>query len=80
VEDSVEAREIKGVFGEVEAQDLEPASVLLLQLRVVVVREAVDPDDLMSTCDESISEVRADEAQPPLSRGIASRKRRSSQL
>ena len=45
VEDAVVAREVERIAGEVGALQDEAARVLLLQRRVVVVREAVQPDD-----------------------------------
>ena len=52
VEDAVEAREVELVLGQVDALNLDATSsrarVLLLQRRVVVVGEAVEPDDVVT--------------------------------
>jgi hypothetical protein len=70
VEDAVEAVEVEGVGREVDPPNHDPARlearrVLLLQPDVVVVGEAVDADDLVTRLDESLCEVRADEAGRP---------------
>ncbi len=57
VEDAVDAVEIECILREVEPPDVEPARVLLLLGRVVVVREAVDADDLVPRRDERLGEV-----------------------
>src|SRR5439155_21497254 len=62
VEDAVVAGEVELIPGEVEPEDVEPARVLLLQSRVVVVGEAVDPDDAVAVLGQRRREVRADEA------------------
>jgi hypothetical protein len=62
MEDTVDAVEVERLLCEVESQDVEPACVLFLLGRVVVVREAVDAHDLVTRRDELLCEVRADEA------------------
>ena len=62
MEDTVEAGQVENVVGQVEPQHLEAADVLLLQLRVVVVAEAVDPDHVVPRVGECVGKVRADEA------------------
>ena len=57
MEQAVQAREVQLVLGEVDAADLEPARVLLLQRAVVVVGEAVDPNDLMAGGEECFGQV-----------------------
>ena len=47
MEDAVDAVEVDRVAREVEAADVEPARVLLLQRDVVVVGEAVEADDVV---------------------------------
>jgi len=61
MEDTVETGEIELVHGQVESKDLAPARVLSLQRRVVVVGEAIDPDDLVPARHERFAQVRADE-------------------
>ena len=48
VEDTVEPREVDGILGEVETAHVDVAGVLLLERPVVVIGEAVEPDDLMA--------------------------------
>ena len=62
VEDPVEAGEVDRIAGEVEPQDLLATGVLLLQRDVVVVGEAVEPDDLVPLGLQCLGEMRADEA------------------
>ena len=61
MEDGVEAGEVELVLGEILPPQLEPAGVLLLEGRVVVVGEAVDPDHLVAGGLQRLREVRADE-------------------
>ena len=61
VEDAVEPGEVEPILGQVDPKHVEPARVLLLQPRVVVVAEAVDPDDLVAGRGEGPGEMRADE-------------------
>ena len=61
MEDGVVAGEVERVGGEVDASQVEPAGVLLLERRVVVVGQAVDADDLVTGGEEPFGEVRADE-------------------
>jgi len=62
VEDAVEAAEVEVVLGQVDPANLDPARVLLLQRGVVVVREAVDPDDLVAPLEELLGQLRPDES------------------
>jgi hypothetical protein len=62
MEHAVEAAEVELVVREVEAANVEVRRVLLFQRRVVVVREAVDPDDVVAVREQALGEVRADEA------------------
>ena len=62
VEDTVEAREVELVPNEVALTHVQPLGVLLLEIRVVVVREAVDADDFVAARRERFREQRADEA------------------
>ena len=61
MEHPVEAREVEGIHGEVDALHVEPARVLLLQRGVVVVGEAVEPDHLVACGEQRLAEVGADE-------------------
>ena len=61
MEDAVEAREVELVLGQVDTADVEAARVLLLKRDVVVVREAVETDDLVAAFEQRLGEVRADE-------------------
>ena len=62
MEDAVEAGEVDRVARQVEPEDLLAADVLLLQRDVVVVGEAVEPDDLVALGAQGLREMRADEA------------------
>src|SRR5205814_9948946 len=62
MEDAVDAVERQRVLREVEAPHVEPGRIRLLLGGVVVVGEAVDPQDLVTGGDECLREVRADEA------------------
>ena len=62
MEDPVDAGEVERVVGEVDAPDVEVARVLLLQRRVVVVGEDVEPHHFVAVGQEPLGEVRADEA------------------
>ena len=48
MEDAVEAGEVERILGQVDVADVEPARVLVLERRVVVVGEAVEADDLVA--------------------------------
>ena len=61
VEDAVEAGEIERVLGQVDVANIETAGVLVLERRVVVVREAVEPDHLVAARLQRLGEMRADE-------------------
>ena len=61
VEDAVDPPEVDRVAREVEPEDLLPARVLLLQLDIVVIGEAVDPDDVVPEVAQRGRKVRADE-------------------
>jgi hypothetical protein len=61
MEDAVDAVEVELLVGEVDAQHLEAARVLFLLGRVVVVREAVDADDVVPGLLQRARELRADE-------------------
>ena len=61
MEDAVEAAEVELVLGQVEALELDGARVLLLLRGIVVVGQAVDPDDVVPARAELLGEVRADE-------------------
>ncbi len=61
VEDAVDAAKVDRIAGEVDAPDVQPAHVLLLQRDVVVVGEAVEADDIVSPVAQGVREVRADE-------------------
>jgi hypothetical protein len=62
VEDAVEAGEVEIVLCKVDAAHVEPAGVLLLERRIVVVGEAVEADGLVPGGNERLREVRSDEA------------------
>src|SRR5207244_1220370 len=62
MEDPVHSVEVQVALREIEAQHVELAGVLLLQRRVVVVRERVDGEDLVPTAEQGLGQVRADEA------------------
>ena len=62
VEDAVEAVDFDRVAREVTPDDRLPARVLLLQGDVVVVREAVEADDVVPLGAEGLGQVGADEA------------------
>ena len=49
MKDPVEPCEIDRAAREVDASNVEPARVLLLECDVVVVREAVEPDDIVAS-------------------------------
>ena len=68
VEDAVDTRELELVLGEVDAPDVEAARVLLLQARVVVVREAVETDDLVAFL-ETLTAPRRSRPEPTLRSG-----------
>ena len=59
--DAVDAVEVEVALGEVDPHDVEPARVVFLLARVVVVGERVDGDDAVSTAAQRFREVRADE-------------------
>ena len=61
MEDAVDAVQVERVLDEVEATHVERGGVLLLQLRVVVVRERVDADDLVAGGEQPLGEMGADE-------------------
>ena len=66
VEDAVEAREVELASARSTVRRSQPAAssrvgVLLLEREVVVVGEAVDPDDVVAGGGERLGEVRADE-------------------
>ena len=61
MEDAVHAVEIEIGGGQVELAHVESCRVLALQLGVVVLREAVDTADVVSLCDKTFCEMRADE-------------------
>ncbi len=62
MEDPVDAIEREWLGGEIEAAHVEPARVLFLFRQVVVVREAVDADDVVPLLEQCVRKVRADEA------------------
>ncbi len=62
MEDAVEAFDVDRVARQVEAEDLLPPRVLLLQRDVVVVGEAVESDDVVTLGAQRLGEVGADEA------------------
>jgi hypothetical protein len=66
VEDAVEAAKSSSSSARSSAAHVERARVLLLQARVVVVGEAVEPDDVVALLLERLGEVRADEAGRPV--------------
>ena len=55
VKHAVDAREVEGILGKVDAAHVEPARVLLLQGRVVVVGEAVEADDVVAGCEQRLA-------------------------
>jgi len=65
VEDAVDAVEIELVLREVEPAHVEPTRIPLFLGEVVVVREAVDADNVVSRLAERLGEVRANEAGGP---------------
>jgi hypothetical protein len=63
MEDPVVAGEVELVLGEVDPQHVaEAGGVLLLDARVVVVREAVEGSDLVAAGDQLLGQMGADEA------------------
>ena len=62
MEDAVDASEVERILDEVDALDREPRRVLLLERRVVVVREQVPADRVVAAVEERSEEMRADEA------------------
>ena len=62
MEDAVYAGEVERVLDEVDLLDRETLRVLLLQRRVVVVRERVPADGIVAAVEERAEQVRADEA------------------
>ncbi len=62
VEYTVEAAEVELVLGEIEPAHVQAARVPLLDRRVVVIGEAVDPDDLVPGRRECFREMGTDEA------------------
>ena len=61
MEDAVDALEVERAVDEVETLDRQPAGVLLLQRRVVVVRERVPARRVVAPLEERAEQVRADE-------------------
>jgi len=61
VEDPVHAGQIERLLGQIAAQHVEPACVLLFFNRVVVVGETVDSDDVVALFDQRVGKLRADE-------------------
>ena len=62
MEDAVEAGEVERIAREVDTLEDETARILLLEGRVVVVRETVEPDDVVAARGQRVREMRADEA------------------
>ena len=61
MEHAVDAREVELVRGEVDPLHREPARVLLLQRRVVVVGERIPADRVVAPLEQRAEELRADE-------------------
>jgi hypothetical protein len=61
VEHAVHAGQIERLLGQIAAQHVEPAGVLLFFGRVVVVGEAVDADDVVAILEQRVRKLRADE-------------------
>ena len=61
MEHAVDPVELEWIVGEVDALDRQAARVLLLQRRVVVVRERVPADGVVAALEERAEELRPDE-------------------
>ena len=61
MEHAVHTVQLERVLGEVDALHREPARVLLLERRVVVVRERVPADRVVTALEERAEKLRADE-------------------